>query len=197
MASATKFMFGTDFREGSRKAASEADLKAARAEGFQAGQEQGRREAEAQFNGLAGQLARSAERLFALEAARMAAIEAQAAEVALAAARALAGAALAEKPMAALAQAVRDCIGHARQAPHLVVRVNEASVEAAEELVQRLVREQGFTGRLMVLGEPDIRPGDGRIEWADGGFVMDGERLSALIEQAVASVFPGGSGPGQ
>lgn len=186
-------MFGTDFREGGRKAASEADLSAARAEAFQAGQEQGRREAEALFNGLAGQLARSAERLFALETARMAAIEAQAAEVALAAARALAGAALSEKPMAALAQAVRECIGHARQAPHLVVRVNEASVEAAEELVKRLTREQGFGGQLMVLGEPDIRPGDGRIEWADGGFVMDGERLSTLIEQAVASVFPDGN----
>ncbi|MDX3808827.1 FliH/SctL family protein [Bosea thiooxidans] len=197
MATATKFMFGTDFREGSRKAASEADLSAARAEAFQAGQEQGRREAEAQFNGLAGQLARSAERLFALETARMAAIEAQAAEVALAAARALAGAALAEKPLAPLAQAVRECIGHARQAPHLVVRVNEASVEAAEELVKRLTREQGFSGQLMVLGEPDIRPGDGRIEWADGGFVMDSERLSTLIEQAVASVFPGGNRHGQ
>jgi flagellar assembly protein FliH len=194
MATATKFMFGTDFREGSRKAASEADLNAARAEGFHAGQEQGRREAEAQFNGLAGQLARSAERLFALETARMAAIEAQAAEVALAAARALAGAALAEKPLAGLAQAVRECIGHARQAPHLVVRVNEAAVEAAEELVKRLTLEHGYTGRLIVLGEPDIRPGDGRIEWADGGFVMDSERLSALIGEAVASVFPGGAG---
>ena len=43
MATATKFMFGTDFREGNRKAASEADLNAARAAGFQAGQEQGRR----------------------------------------------------------------------------------------------------------------------------------------------------------
>ncbi|MBN9455817.1 MAG: FliH/SctL family protein [Bosea sp. (in: a-proteobacteria)] len=191
MATATKFMFGTDFREGGRKAASEADLNAARAEGFQAGHEQGRHEAEAQFNGLAGQLARSAERLFALESARMAAIEEQAAQVALAAARALAGAALAEKPMAALAQAVRECIGHARQAPHLVLRVNETSVEAAEELASRLAREHGFTGRLIVLGEPDIRPGDGRIEWADGGFVLDGERLSTLIGQAVAGVFPG------
>lgn len=37
MASATKFMFGTDFREGSRKAAGEAELAAARAEGFHAG----------------------------------------------------------------------------------------------------------------------------------------------------------------
>jgi len=69
MVSATKFMFGTDFREGSRKAAGEADLAAARAEGFRAGQEQAQREAQSQLGGLTAQLARSAERLFAPDAA--------------------------------------------------------------------------------------------------------------------------------
>lgn len=190
MAAATKFMFGTDFREGSRKAAGEADISAARADGFRQGVEQGRHEAEGQLGGFAAQLARSAERLFALEDVRVAAIEEQAAEVAIAVAKAIAGAALAEKPLATLQGAVRECLSHARQAPHLVVRVHESAVEAAEELVQKLTREHGFSGRLIVLGEPDIMPGDGRIEWADGGFVMDRERLSGLIEQAVASVFP-------
>jgi flagellar assembly protein FliH len=190
MATATKFMFGADFREGSRKAAGEAEVAAARAEGFRQGHEQGRHEAEGQLGGLAAQLARSAERLFALEDARVASIEEQAADVAIAVAKAIAGAALDEKPLATLAGAVRECLSHARQAPHLVVRVHESVVEAAEELVKRLTLEHGFSGRLIVLGEPDIMPGDGRIEWADGGFVMDRERLSALIEQAVAAVFP-------
>ena len=63
MSSATKFTFGTDFREGGRRAAGEADIAAARAEGFAAGVEQGRREAEGQLNGLVAQLARAAERL--------------------------------------------------------------------------------------------------------------------------------------
>jgi hypothetical protein len=49
----------------------------------------------------------------------------------------------------------------------------------------RLAQESGFAGRLVVLGEPDIAPGDGRIEWADGGFVIDAQRLSQLVEQAV------------
>lgn len=191
---ATKFMFGTDFREGGRKAAGEADITAARAEGFRQGVEQGRHEAEGQLGGLAAQLARSAERLFALEETRVAAIEEQAAELAIAVAKAIAGAALAERPMATLAGAVRECLSHARSAPHLVVRVHESVVEAAEEMVQKLTREHGFSGRLIVLGEPDIMPGDGRIEWADGGFVMDRERLATLIEQAVAQVFPAQAG---
>jgi flagellar assembly protein FliH len=195
MSSAKKFTFGTDFREGGRRAAGEADIAAARAEGVVAGREQGRREAESQLNGLVAQLARAAERLVAQEAAHAAEVEAQAAYVAIVAAKALAGAALAERPLAALENGLRECLSHARLAPHLVMRVNDGAVEAAENLVKRLAQELGFAGRLVVLGEPDIAPGDGRIEWADGGFVIESERLARLVEQAVANAFPGFHAP--
>lgn len=191
MSGATKFTFGTDFREGGRRAAGEADVAAARAEGFAAGAAQGRREAEVQLNALVGQLARAAERLVSQEAAHAAEVEARAAYVAIVAARTLAGAALNERPIAALENALRECLAHARLAPHLVMRVNEGAVEAAEGLVKRLAQETGFAGRLVVLGEPDIAPGDGRIEWAEGGFVIERERLGQLVDQAVAMAFPG------
>jgi flagellar assembly protein FliH len=70
-----------------------------------------------------------------------------------------------------------------------VLRVNEAMVEPAEELARKLTAEHGFSGKLIVLGQADIAPGDGRIEWAEGGFVLDSQQLSALVEQAVARVF--------
>lgn len=189
MSRATKFMFGTDFREGGRRAANEADLAAAKSEAFRAGEAQARREAEGQINGLASQLVRSAERLLSQENARSATIEAQAARVAMVTAKALAGAALAEKPLGEIERAVRECLSHARLAPHLVVRVNDAGVEAVETMVKRVGLENAFAGRLIVLGQPDIMPGDGRIEWADGGFAIDAQRLSRLVEQAVAVVF--------
>jgi flagellar assembly protein FliH len=189
MSTAKKFMFGTDFREGGRRATSDADIAAARAEGFSIGQEQGRREAESQFNALVGTLVRSAEKLAADEHKRIAEIEEQAAHVAIVTAQGLARAALAERPLAALERAVRECLGHARLAPHLVVRVNEGAVEAVEGMLAGLARETGFAGRLVVLGQPDIAAGDGKIEWADGGFVIDGARLEQLVEQAVAGLF--------
>lgn len=189
MGTAKKFMFGTDFREGGRRSTSDADIAAARAEGFNAGQEQGRREAESQFNALVGKLARSAEKLVADEHKRVAEIEEQAAQLAIVTAQGLARAALAERPLAGLERVVRECLGHARLAPHLVVRVNEGAVEAVEGLLAGLSRETGFAGRLIVLGQPDIAPGDGRIEWADGGFIIDGARLEQLVGQAVADLF--------
>lgn len=189
MAVAQKFQFGTDFREGGRRATDEADLQAARTEAFLAGEMKGRHEAEAQLSAMVAQIARSAERLLSQDAARLVEIETQAARLALTAARRLAGAALDEKPIATLEGAIRECLGHARLAPHLVLRVHEGAVEAAEVLIRRLAQETGFSGRLVVLGEPDMAPGDGRIEWADGGLVVDARRLSDLVEQAVASVF--------
>ena len=189
MSGATKFMFGTDFREGGRRAASEADMDAIKAEAFRSGEAHARREAEGQIAGLAGQLVRTAERLLSQEDTRSAAIEAQAARVAVLTAKALAGAALAAKPLGEIEQAVRECLAHARLAPHLVVRVNDAAVEDVEALVKRVAQESAFLGRLIVLGQPDIMPGDGRIDWADGGFAIDSRRLSQLVEQAVAAVF--------
>lgn len=189
MSNATKFLFSNDFRDGGRARATEAELAAAREQAFHAGQEQARREAQGQLNGLVGQLARTAERLFAQEAARTTQIEEQAVRLALSVARALAGAALAERPMAGLERAVRECIGHARQTPHLAIRVNETAVEAVEALSKRLALEGGFTGRIVVLGEPDIAPGDGRIEWADGGFAIEAGQMDELISHAVASAF--------
>ncbi|AMJ60920.1 FliH/SctL family protein [Bosea sp. PAMC 26642] len=190
MSTAKKFMFGTDFREGGRRAHDEADIAAARAEGFAAGAAQARQEADVQINSLAMQIARSAERLLAQDEARAAAIEGQAAQVAIAAAQGLARAALAEKPLAEIERVVRECLSHARLAPHLLVRVHEGSIEAVEGLIKRLAHENGFAGRLVVLGDPEIALGDGRIEWADGGFSVDSERMAQLVRQAVQSVFP-------
>ncbi len=194
MPTAQKFIFGTDFREGGRRNVSDADLAAARAEGFLAGQEQGRREAESQLQATLGQVARSAERLLAGEAAHAQAIEGRAAHLALTTARGLAGAALALRPLALIEGAVRECLGHARHAPHLVVRIHESAVEAVEVMVQRLAREVGFAGRIVVLGELDIASGDGRIEWADGGLAIDTAQLDRLVEQTLHSVF--GAAPG-
>jgi flagellar assembly protein FliH len=38
-----------------------------------------------------------------------------------------------------------------------------------------------------VMGEPDIRLGDGRLEWVDGGLVRDADRLDAEINETIAA----------
>jgi flagellar assembly protein FliH len=73
--------------------------------------------------------------------------------------------------------------------PHLVLRVSEGLVDEAEALMRRLSREHGFEGRLVVLGEPDMAPGDARLEWADGGVVRERARIEAAVEAALSPNF--------
>lgn len=85
--------------------------------------------------------------------------------------------------------AARECLAHARHAPHLAIRVHESLVETVEGKLSGLAREAGFAGRIVVLGDPDIALGDGRLEWADGGIAIERAELDEAVDRAVAAVF--------
>ena len=69
--------------------------------------------------------------------------------------------------------------------PHLVVRINDSLYEAARERIERLAKQSGFEGRLVILAEPDIATGDCKIEWADGGVVLERAAIDAKINELV------------
>jgi flagellar assembly protein FliH len=197
MAATQPFVFETDFRgERPGRRASDQDVAAAReqayAEGVAQGRAAARAEADAALTHMAGLIARQAEALLAAQDQRAAAMEAGFVSLAVMLARRLGGAALQDKPTALIEAAARECIAHARSAPHLAVRVHETLVETVERLFGRLTRESGYGGQVIILGEPDIAPGDARLEWADGGVVIDHDGLERALEQAVAQVLGDG-----
>jgi len=57
--------------------------------------------------------------------------------------------------------------------------------EAARERIERLAKQSGFEGRLVILAEPEIDTGDCRIEWADGGVVLERAAIEAKINELV------------
>ena len=57
--------------------------------------------------------------------------------------------------------------------------------EGAREKIERLAAQSGFEGRLVILAEPDIATGDCRIEWADGGVVLERAAIEAKINELV------------
>jgi flagellar assembly protein FliH len=71
-------------------------------------------------------------------------------------------------------------------APHVVMRVNDQLQQSAREKLEETTRACGFDGRLVVLAEPEIAPGDCRIEWADGGVKRDRATIEGAIEESVA-----------
>ncbi|MBL8573529.1 MAG: flagellar assembly protein FliH [Hyphomicrobiaceae bacterium] len=162
----------------------------ARQDGFDEGYRAGRAAAEA----------RAAERI-AEEAARLAAsarsilavldqdrlrIEREAIDVALLAARKLAPALIAREPLAEITELLRECLRPLARTPHLVVRLTPEHVEALRPALDDYARQTGFSGRLMLIGEPDIAVGDCRIEWTDGGITRDRAAVEAEIVAAIS-----------
>ncbi len=65
------------------------------------------------------------------------------------------------------------------------------AVESTKASVEQIAHRYGFEGRLVILAEPEIAHGDCRIEWADGGVVLDRAtteaKIADLVEQYMAS----------
>lgn len=195
MAAPAKFLFDVDFADGGKPTntitLAEHNAKLADAEtaayrsGFAAAAAEA---AAATARRTAEALEQAAATLKAL-ALRLAEVEgrfeAEAVEVAVAVARKLAPELIAREPMAELAALVTGCFRHLVAAPHIVVRVSETIYEPARAKLDAIAREAGFQGRLVVLAEPGIAPGDCRIEWADGGLNRSRAEAEAAIEDAV------------
>jgi flagellar assembly protein FliH len=111
--------------------------------------------------------------------------------------RQLAGRLMDAAPLALIEDAARRIFDDLRGQPHAAVRVSPELVDAAKELLQKVARDRGFEGRIIVLGEPEISQGDVRIEWADGGIVRDRAAAERVVADCVASALAaGGTGHG-
>ncbi|MDE2603560.1 MAG: flagellar assembly protein FliH [Bradyrhizobium sp.] len=112
-------------------------------------------------------------------------METEAVEVAIAVARKLCAELIAAEPLGEVTALIKDCFSHLVSTPHLVVRINDQLYEDARERIEQLSRRSGFEGRLVILAEPSIATGDCRIEWADGGVVLERAAIEAKINELV------------
>jgi flagellar assembly protein FliH len=112
-------------------------------------------------------------------------METEAVDVAVAVARKLTAELIAREPLGEITALVSDCFSHLVATPHLVVRINDSLYEGARAQIERLAAHAGFEGRMVILAEPTIATGDCRIEWADGGVVLDRAAIEAKISELV------------
>jgi flagellar assembly protein FliH len=112
-------------------------------------------------------------------------METEAVDVAVAVARKLCSTLIAAEPLGEITELVKDCFAQLVSTPHLVVRINDSLYDAAHERIERMAKQSGFAGRLVILAEPEIETGDCRIEWADGGVVLERAAIEAKINELV------------
>ena len=129
---------------------------------------------------------RAASLLASLDKARQSA-EREAVELAATVGRKLAASLLAAQPAAELEALLVESLTSLDGVPHLVIRCHPDLGDAIRELATQRIAHSGFTGRLIVMGDPDIALGDGRIEWADGGLVRDASSIAADIDNRIAA----------
>jgi flagellar assembly protein FliH len=193
MKTTAKYLFDEDFASGHSPTMSvvEAERRRADAEsqayrgGFAAGQAQVQEEAAqrtaAALSLIADGMARIERGLAGIETR----LETEAVQVAVAVGNKLAPELISRQPFAEVAALATECFRHLVKTPHVAMRVGPEIYDTAKEKLEEIARARGFEGRLMVLADTALAPGDCRIEWADGGLVRDRAFTEATINVCV------------
>ncbi|MCC6778331.1 MAG: flagellar assembly protein FliH [Hyphomicrobiales bacterium] len=201
MGAPAKFLFDNDFGAPTPSkpavvplAEHAAQLTQAEATGYRKGFEAARSEGEQRSAAALERMVVGLDSLNRSLAALAAQLETEAVGVAVAVGKKLAGALIEREPLSEVSSLVSDCIRQLVSAPHVVIRINSELYNSAREKLEEVTRAGGFEGRLVVLAEPEIAPGDCRVEWADGGVARDSAAINAAIEGAVARYLAGRGG---
>jgi flagellar assembly protein FliH len=196
MAAPAKFLFDTDFSAPDKKRERPATpveiaqkIASAEARAYRDGYDAAQREAKAESDRRAALALEEIGLAIQGIATRFSGIETrmetEAVDVAVAVARKLCSELIAGEPLGEITGLVSDCFSHLVSTPHLVVRINDSLYEPARERIEQLAKRSGFEGRLVILAEPEIATGDCRIEWADGGVVLERAAIEAKISELV------------
>ncbi|MCK6454546.1 MAG: hypothetical protein L6R19_27415 [Alphaproteobacteria bacterium] len=192
----TRFLFDHDFAQEERDAAkpkqptfSLDELEAARAMARAEGAEAGKAEAMASIErktadtliALGKQLAASA----AAREAAMARIEAGAVELCAGLLRKLFPALQQQHGLGEIEGLLRQALRAMADEPRVVVRLNDTLLDALQPRVDALSKSSGFAGRVVLVGDEMVAPGDCAIEWADGGAERLGDQLWADVDALI------------
>lgn len=197
MAITGKFLFDTSFdAPPPAKAAapsprfSEADLVRAREEGFSAGRSAGRAEARAEREELAARTLPAIAQALQGFGPMCERLERQALNWALTTAlgmvRKLYPSLERMQGLVEIEQMTVDALRDLDEEPRVVLRLPDSLIDETRPKVAELCRQAGFGGRLLLIADETLGPGDCRLEWADGGVERQVARSWAEIEQRIA-----------
>lgn len=113
-------------------------------------------------------------------------LRAEAGELAMIAARRIAGAALDRQGEEAAAAAIADVIRQLKLNPTVTVFVAPDALASVERRLEQL-RAKGVGASVSFAPDPKAKPGDWRVEWADGAAGFSREGVEAAIDRILAA----------
>lgn len=90
-----------------------------------------------------------------------------------------------KSPLTELEAMIVDCLREAFDEPRMVLRVSDALFEPLQQRLGALTQSTGFAGKLVLLADDTLGPGDARIEWAEGGAERDTRRLLRNFDETL------------
>ncbi|WP_316860513.1 FliH/SctL family protein [uncultured Cohaesibacter sp.] len=96
---------------------------------------------------------------------------------------------VAKEPKTEILALLNQILGPLRQTPHISIRLNDAVAEEVKAKVDEQMSELGFTGKLTILPDPVIMPGDCEVEWVDGGIGRNMRSAIRQVEQLLEDHF--------
>jgi flagellar assembly protein FliH len=193
MTQTAKYLFDEDFSGGQKPSITLVEHERRRADaesvayrnGFAAGQQQAENEAGQRAANALTLIADSFGKLDRALAGIEARLETEAVQVAVAVAGKLAPELIAREPFAEISALAGECFQHLVKTPRVVVHIGAEIYDIAKSKLEEIAQARGFEGRLVVLSEPGMAPGDCRIEWAEGGVARDEAATLTVINDAV------------
>jgi flagellar assembly protein FliH len=110
----------------------------------------------------------------------------EAAELALIAARKIAGTALDKNGDQTAAEAIASTVGLLKLNPVVTVAVAPESLVEVKARLEQMQR-QGRQAAITFVADPKAKPGDWRVEWAEGSAGFSREQVEAAIESLVTA----------
>ncbi len=84
---------------------------------------------------------------------------------------------------------VRQCLANLFDVPKVMIKVHPDLEKEVSAAAERIAVSRGFSGKVVVVGEPDVAVGDCQVSWGDGTAVRDSARvwseINAIIDNAL------------
>ncbi len=96
---------------------------------------------------------------------------------------------IAREPLAEVVALLSECLAPLRRIPQILIEVPAEDSGALEDMVDHLVLNSSFEGKVHVVKSESMSRGDCRIEWPDGGIIRDRRKTVEHIEEVIKSHF--------
>lgn len=167
----------------------EEELAQAQQRSFEDGKAAGLQEANAQFEHLIAsaltQISQTIPGIFEDHSKTQLEHEAHALAIATAVAKKIIPAYAEKNGLEEIIHVVKRCLEPLHTEPRILVKVHESLREDIQEKLLKVAEEVGFEGRLVVMPNEEIIPGDCRIDWSEGGAERNSDDLWQQIDEII------------